>query len=266
MEAALSRELSARLRAVAEAVPRGARVADVGTDHAQLLAWLRAAGRIAAGIGIDVATGPLQQARRTLELAGVDGVELRQGDGLHPLRPGEVDVVVLAGMGGARIVRLVQASPGVVSGLRALVLQPNTDWVLVRRALATRRWALRDEQMVEDRGKFYVVLTVEPRARDEHASAAATAAAARAWSEDALVLGPRLLVERPPAFVAWLRHELRRTERALGRALAGAVPGHDRPDARADARVLALRAHADRLREALRADASPRRGVEHGLR
>ncbi|MCX4247001.1 tRNA (adenine(22)-N(1))-methyltransferase [Paraliomyxa miuraensis] len=232
------RPLSARLHAVAQAIPPGSRVADVGTDHAQLLAWLRARGRIAAGIGIDVVPGPLEHARRTLTAAGIEGVELRQGDGLAPLSPGEIDVVVLAGMGGARIVRLLQAQPARVEGLRALVLQPNTDWIGVRRLVAERGWRLTGERMVEDRGKFYVVLTVTPRRGP-----------ASAWSDDALVLGPRLLADRAPTFVAWLRHELARTERALVRA----GRAHDRCDVGPSPREVALRTHAERLHRVLSA-------------
>lgn len=232
VEAALGRGLSARLRAVADAIPAATRVADVGTDHAQLLAWLRAQGRIHSGIGIDVAPGPLAQARRTLAATGVDGVELRRGDGLQPLQPREVDVAVLAGMGGARILRLLDASASVVAQLDALVLQPNTDWVAVRRGVAARRWELAHESMVEDRGKHYVVLVVRPQP-----------AADPGWTEDELALGPRLLAERPPAFLAWLRDEQQRTQRALARATAS-----PRPDV---SKLATLRAGAERLRRVL---------------
>lgn len=233
MEAA-ALTLSPRLAAVANAVPVGARVADVGTDHAQLLAWLRVRGRIATGIGIDVNAGPLAQARRTLAAAGVEGVELRRGDGLQPLQPGEVDMVVLAGMGGARMVRLLDASPAVVSGLRGLLLQPNTEWAVVRRWVVARSFSLAGETMVEDRGKFYVVLDVR---------VPGTSGVATLMSNDELELGPWLLVERPPAFLAWLRHELARTERAMARVAAHAGT--------ADPRVTALHQRAERLRRAL---------------
>jgi tRNA (adenine22-N1)-methyltransferase len=222
--------LSPRLAAVAAAVPPGARVADVGTDHAQLLVWLRAQGRIVLGIGIDVNAGPLALARRTLAAAGASGVELRQGDGLRPLQPGEVDVAVLAGMGGARMVRLLDACPAVVDGLRALVLQPNTEWAAVRRWVVARGLGLAGEAMVEDRGKFYVVLDVQPTVKEGEPTEHMT--------EDELELGPRLLVERPPAFVAWLRHELSRTEQAIARVATLAEP-------------TALHQRAERLRRAL---------------
>jgi tRNA (adenine22-N1)-methyltransferase len=239
--------LSPRLRAVADAVPPGARVADVGTDHAQLLAWLVRQGRIAGGIGIDVNAGPLAQARRTLAAAGVEGVALRHGDGLQPLVPGEVDVVVLAGMGGARMIRLLDAGAAVVERLRGLVLQPNTEWTAVRRWVEARGYALAGETMVEDRGKFYVVLDVRPRPSED-----APHEASPPWTDEQLELGPRLLVGRPPVFLAWLRHELHRTERAAARVAARGGP---RPDAdadpRPDARLSALRQRAERLRRTL---------------
>lgn len=226
------RPLKARLHAVAEAVAPGASVADVGTDHALLLAQLRATGRIARGIGIDLRPGPLAQARRTLEAAGTARVELRRGDGLTALRPGEVDTAVLAGMGGATIVRLLDAAPLVVARLDALVLQPNTDWTEVRRFIARRGWSLRHESMVQERGKFYVILSVDPRSAEPPR-----------WSEDELWLGPRLLAAPSPTHQAWLRHELRRVDRARRR-----VGLHRAPD---DPRLRDLHDRARRLRRAL---------------
>lgn len=218
-------------------------VADVGTDHARLLAWLRAEGAITRGIGIDVVEGPLAQARRTLEAAGVDGVELRHGDGLQPLRPGEADTVVLAGMGGARMTQLVDAAaPGVLTSRSRLVLQPNTDWPALRRWIEQRGFALLDERMVEDRGKFYVVLALRP-------GGGGATGEAECWTEDELVLGPRLLVERPPVFTAWLRHEARRVERALVRVREGGSAD--------DSRRVELGRLLARLRAALEHEAEP---------
>jgi tRNA A22 N-methylase len=132
-----------------------------------------------------------------------------------------------------------------VDGLDALVLQPNTEWVAVRRWVAARGWTLAGETMVEDRGKHYVVLVVRPRPSGGEPSEGAPG-----WSEDELELGPHLLVERPPAFVAWLRHELRRTERAAARVAARCGPGPER-DPRADPKLAALHQRAERLRRAL---------------
>jgi len=180
-------------------------MADVGTDHAQLPASLVASGHVPSAIGIDNKPGPLEHARRTLLDVRVGAVELRLGDGLTPLRPNEVATVAIAGMGGARIVSLLQAWDALPT-LERLVLQPNTDWATVRGFVARRRFALVTETMVTERGHAYLTLVVDPRADVESP-----------WAddEDALALGPELRVSKPPAWRAWIAFERRRLHNAL---------------------------------------------------
>jgi tRNA (adenine22-N1)-methyltransferase len=59
-----------------------------------------------------------------LRLLGPLGIECRLGEGLEPILPGEVDIVVIAGMGGRSIGRILAGSPAVVASLEALILQP----------------------------------------------------------------------------------------------------------------------------------------------
>lgn len=190
---------SARLGVVGELVIAGVPMADVGTDHAQLPSWLLSTGKVPGAIGIDVAEGPLAAAATSA--SAVAGLELRQGDGLTPLRPGEVATVVIAGMGGARIQRIVDA--GIPAGVERLVLAPNTEWAGVRAWIAARRWRLQDERMVEDRGKSYVVLAVAP-----------VAAAAVSWSAEDLELGPILRRRREPVWRRWVEREVARLRKA----------------------------------------------------
>lgn len=231
--------LSDRLRAVAEAIPRGARVADIGTDHGWLLAWLVHHGRVRRAIGIDVVPGPLRHAQATIDRTGCHEIELRLGDGLRPLAPGEVDAVSIAGMGGARIIRLLGEAAAVVRPLDRLVLQPNTDWIALRTFVAAQRWSLLGERMVHERGKFYCVFEIGPQP-----------GAAPQWTDDERDFGPTLVHERPPEFLAWLRHESARVRRAYRRATAASEPD--------TARLAALRRHDERIRALLDGDASPR--------
>ena len=64
-------ELSPRLAAIAALVPQGARLADVGTDHAYLPVRLLLDGGIASAVATDVNEGPLQRGRETAERYGV---------------------------------------------------------------------------------------------------------------------------------------------------------------------------------------------------
>jgi tRNA (adenine22-N1)-methyltransferase len=200
-------EPSARLRAVGELVIGGAPMADIGTDHAGLPAWLVASGRVPSAIAVDVAEGPIAAARTGA--AGIAGIEVRHGDGLRPLRDGEVATVVIAGMGGARMRTLVDA--GVPAGVQRLVLQPNTEWAATRAWIAARRFTLEDERMVHDRGKFYVGLAVAPVAGE-----------APAWDAADLELGPLLRRRGDPVWRAWVAAtcETLRRARAMARAAA----------------------------------------------
>lgn len=74
-------ELSPRLRLAADLVPEGARLADVGTDHAYLPACLLMEGKIPSAIAADLREGPLSRARETAA-----GVRLWRPHGLPPVR------------------------------------------------------------------------------------------------------------------------------------------------------------------------------------
>src|SRR5437899_9825594 len=96
--------MSPRLRAVAAAVPRGAgSVADVGAGDGQLARHL--AARPQRVVATERLPGPFERLQ-----ARSPGLDCRLGDGLSVLRPGEVEGVVLAGMGGRTIARVLAAS------------------------------------------------------------------------------------------------------------------------------------------------------------
>ena len=199
-------ELTPRLRALADRVIVGAPMADIGTDHALLPAWLVAQGKVPRAIGIDVHEGPLRGARAAI--GPLEGVDLRRGDGMSELRRDEVATIVIAGMGGARIRRLVDA--GVPTGVERLVLQPNTEWATTRAWIAARGFPLQDEALVTDRGKTYLVLVVRPLQGPPPP-----------WTDADLELGPRLRHDRDPTWCAWVvatRDELRRNARASASA------------------------------------------------
>lgn len=154
--------LPPRLRAVAEVVPAGSVVADVGTDHALLPAYLVASGRCPRAIAVDARPGPLAAARRTLARYGVaDRVDVRQGDGLQALVPGEADVLVIAGLGGETIAQILARRPEVARRARRLVLQPVRGRDALVRYLAQQGWTVVEREVPEGRRR-YPLLVVEP--------------------------------------------------------------------------------------------------------
>jgi tRNA A22 N-methylase len=134
--------LSARLAAVAELVPAGAPCADIGTDHGALAAWLAASGRVPLAWAIDLREGPLVGARRRVAALGLfDRVPIRRAAGCEGL-DAAVRTVILAGMGGPLMTRILAGAPDTVT---RVVLQPNVGESPLRRWLAESGWAIAPE-------------------------------------------------------------------------------------------------------------------------
>lgn len=99
--------------------------------------------------------GPAERARDRLGVC-------RLGEGLTPLGAGEVEVAVIAGMGGHAIRRILQASPAVVRALERLVLQPQQHARELRAWLDAEGYDVLQACEAIDRGRRYTVLTVRP--------------------------------------------------------------------------------------------------------
>ena len=144
--------LDARLAAAAELVRPGQPVADIGCDHGKLTAVLAASGRYPKVIGADLRPGPLSKARQTLEHANCqDRAELRLGDGLSVLSPGEVSTIVLAGVSAQTTWEIIEKAPWVSApGGPRLVMVP-----------ATRHFAFVADRPVQAAGRWYAVMAAE---------------------------------------------------------------------------------------------------------
>lgn len=154
-------QLQPRLQRIAELVPSGARLADVGTDHGYLPVWMLLAGRIPHAVASDINQGPLDHARRTAETYGVaERMEFRLCAGLDAYSPGEADAVAIAGMGGETIAAILSNAPWLCRADVTLLLQPMTKAELLRRWLTENGYRIEAEHLVEDKGTIYAVLTV----------------------------------------------------------------------------------------------------------
>ena len=149
-----------RLKTIAAFVVEGSRVADIGTDHAQLAIELIGSGRASKVIAADLNAGPLEAARKNISAAGLeDRIDVRLGDGLTVLEAGEVDAVCMAGMGGALMVEIL--SNDVSRSLGRLILQPMNAVERVRQWLELNGWAIVDEDLAEAGGIVYEIICAE---------------------------------------------------------------------------------------------------------
>ena len=150
--------LNPRLRAVAGLVVPGRPMADVGTDHGRLPTYLVEAGRVPWAVASDIAHAPCQVALATVAASG-QRVEVRQADGLRAVQPHEVATVTMCGMGGERMMRILAAAPEVADTLRRVVVQPNSKEAELRAGLAGLGWRPVAECMVQDGGRFFLIIT-----------------------------------------------------------------------------------------------------------
>ena len=164
-------KLSKRLTAIAEMVnaagpgerknKTGYCLCDVGTDHAHIPIRLLMDGVIDRAIAMDVIEGPLEKARGNIELYGVcDKVILRISDGLDSYRPGEAQGLVIAGMGGRIMSRILLREPDKSLDFDEIILQPQADPEFVRRAVRELGLFIDRERIVLEDNKYYPVMHV----------------------------------------------------------------------------------------------------------
>ena len=129
-------QLDARLSAAAGYVRPGHVAADIGCDHGKLTVDLLVSGRCPKVIAADLRPIPLSKAQENCRKAGcADRAELRLGNGLEVLQPGEATDIVIAGMGAETIIEILQAAPWA----RPLSPAGNSAWWALRPASRARR-------------------------------------------------------------------------------------------------------------------------------
>jgi tRNA (adenine22-N1)-methyltransferase len=205
--------LSPRLAAVAHAIARGSRVADVGAGHGKLPLWLLASERAAFCLATEKSEPLLARvARPASDARWADRLGYRAGDGLAVLDPEDrIDTVVLAGLGGRSIVRILEAPESLGLRLKRLVLQPRSELMQVRAWLSDHGWRLVSEQISIERGRFHVTVAVE---RGDDADLYSDPRLSR---EDLLAAGPLLSRSRSLAVRRFWRVERDRYATILSR-------------------------------------------------
>ena len=206
-------DISKRLRAIADNIPNLSRVVDVGTDHALLSIYLVNEGIATRVIASDVADGPIEAARVNVRRFGLDAViEVRRGNGLATVSPGEVDTIVLAGMGGGLAARILRDGHTVVARARQVIVQPMNDADATRHCFYDMGLHLVSEQVVREEDRLYDVLFANiPSGREEHSiDVYAPYVDDPLWLEIAFLLGPINLQQPTPEFLDKVAQELER--------------------------------------------------------
>lgn len=213
-------QLSNRLQCIAKLIPAGSKLADIGSDHALLPAYLAERQMVSYAIAGEVNQGPYEAAVKQVEDAGLEHlISVRKGNGLQVIDPGEVNVVSIAGMGGSLIVSILTYGKERLNGVEHLVLQPNVGEELVREWLLREHWMLATEQIIEEDGHIYEILhAVRDKAADEQNAELYRPVQLehiRMTMELQLMFGPYLWREASPIFILKWNNELEKRERII---------------------------------------------------
>ena len=154
-------ELSERLQMVASLVPKCEIVADVGTDHGYLSAWLLQNGIASHVFATDIHAGPLARAKQTAAEYGLDEqMEMHLCDGLQFPQASTAQAVILAGMGGETMISILQAAAWSLHDT-VLILQPQSKLPILCDWLRDHGVALKEAKLCMDAGKRYLAFRAQ---------------------------------------------------------------------------------------------------------
>lgn len=197
--------LSRRLTAVAKYVPDGARLADIGSDHAYLPASLLVSGKISYAVAGEVVKGPYENEKKEIKTLGLgDRLKARLADGLAAINVEDhIDTVTIAGMGGSLIEEILSKNKERLAGVKRLVLQPNVGEIRVRQWLMDHGYQIMAEDILEEDGHTYEIICAD------------LSTCPFRYDDRELLFGPFLLEQNSPVFQNKWQAELGRTKNAV---------------------------------------------------
>lgn len=203
-------KLDARLSAALPFVRKGSMICDVGTDHAYLPIYLSLTGKIRGAVATDVNEGPIARAEAHILAAGLgDRIRTLRTDGLHGVQTDDPDDILIFGMGGDLIVRIVGEAPFLYRTGKRLILQPMTHAETVRAALARSGFCTTGETLAKT-DRIYQIICADY----DGVTRTLTPVEAR--------LGKRNIERGDEMFREFVRHEIKvLSARARGKQSAG---------------------------------------------
>ncbi len=196
----MSAKLSLRLTEIVRLCGTGKVIADIGCDHAFVCIQLIQTKAYEKAIAMDVRSGPLAAAEINIRSTGLeDCIETRLSDGMEKLEPGEADTILIAGMGGDLIMRILRFGRDRLPGLNRLVLGPQSHVPEVRAFLHENGFRITEESFLKEDGKYYSLLAACP-GEDE------------AYTEEELAFGKRNIIHRDDTLEEWLADRCRKLE------------------------------------------------------
>ena len=195
-------KVSARLKKIAYMV-KYPMLFDVGSDHALLPIFAIKQGLATSAVATDINPGPLARAEQNIELFGLgNAIKTRLTSGLDGLTGTKNSTCIIAGMGGILVNGIIKQNLQTALAFGQIIIQPQRDVPDVRRFILSNGFKIDDEEMVEERGKFYNILDCSP-------------GAGRPYDEISYLFGKHLIEKRPTVFIKFVQTQQQKTRRII---------------------------------------------------
>lgn len=198
--------LSKRLKAIASFLPKQAYFADIGTDHAFLPSFVCLKDKYAKAIAGDVKEGPYKAACKTIQQYGLSQkIDIRLGNGLEVIQEDPIRQVVIAGMGGSLITKILEAGKTYLKTVERIIAQPNIGEKNVRKWFYQNGYIITEETMINENGHLYEVIVAD---KCENADLSML-------DEKALLFGPVLLQNKNELFYEKWKNQQKKVKHIL---------------------------------------------------
>lgn len=120
---------------------------------------------------MDINRGPLDRAEAHIRMHGLgEQIKTRLSDGVQKLQIGECDCVIVAGMGGGLVIKIMEDGEEIFRNLTEFILQPQSEIAKVRQYLCEHNYRIIAEDMVLEDGKFYPMMKVANGSAEEYST------------------------------------------------------------------------------------------------
>lgn len=207
--------LSKRLQMIADLMSFHTIIADIGCDHGYVSIYMiqnKIADRV---IAMDIRKGPLKRAEENIKKYHCNHIETRLSDGAKELKEKEVQAILISGMGGGLMIKILSESQSVICNLQEMVLQPQSELEEVRRYLEQIGFVITKEQMTVEDGKYYTALQVQNGLFVSQKSRFASEKTLEKQKEVEYRYGKYLLMHKDEILFRFLQKELKKYQMIL---------------------------------------------------
>lgn len=154
-------ELSKRLKLIIKHMDKCKSMIDVGSDHGYIPIYAVKNNICDTAIASDINIGPVEKAKLNASLDGVaDKVDVRLGGGLETVKLGEVEAVVIAGMGGNLIRDILEHDKDKLPLYKYMILLPAQNPEVLRKYLYLNGYEIIEEDLCIDENIYYELFKV----------------------------------------------------------------------------------------------------------